>query len=63
MWKTMVYSCRINTPEEQRDERQSNTVRILRQNGKATAVAWQKEHQCQVMCLPPLLHQSLRGSH
>ena len=63
MWKTMVYSCRINTPEEQRDECQSNTVRILRQNGKATAVAWQKEHQCQVMCLPPLLHQSLRGSH
>jgi len=53
----------FNTPEEQRDQRQRHIVRICQQNGSATARAWEKEHLGQVMCLPPLPHQSVRCSH
>jgi len=43
------------------DARETGTVDASKISGEGTAWAWLKEHQGQVMCLPP--HQGLRGSH
>jgi len=42
----------FNTTEGLRDERQHDIVRIIVQNGKATATAWEKKHTGQVIYSP-----------
>jgi len=53
----------FNSAEELRDQRQREIVRIIMQDGMATAGVWEKHYLGQVMCLPPLQHQSVRTSH
>ena len=42
----------FNTTEGLRDKRQHDIVRIILQNGKATATAWEKKHTGQVIYSP-----------
>jgi len=42
----------FNTTEGLRDERQHDIVRIILQNGKATATAWEKKRTGQVIYRP-----------
>ena len=46
----------FNTTEGLRDKRQHDIVRIILQNGKATATAWEKKHTGQVIYSP--IHRS-----
>ena len=50
-------------PSEELDWDQRWARQKIVDAGEATALAWEKEHQGQVMCLPSLLYQSVRGSH
>ena len=50
-------------PSEQLDRGQMRARQNFVNAGEATALAWEKERKGEVMNMPPMLHQGLRGSH
>jgi len=53
--------CRV--PPQALITREARTVDAGTASGKATAVAWDKEHTGQVISVPPPPHQCVRGAH